>query len=219
MNKNQHFILLLLIFTACAPYAKGPVFTIDKAQATFQPIINFMELKPGMAFADVGAGSGALTVILATQLENCTVYIQDIDQKTLQPKNVQKMIDYYSKKLGHDLGQQNQFQLVYGTTDQSNLPADSIDIMYLNATMHVFDAPELMLQDLRIKLKPDGKIFIRDSFQGDQGEGEYCSAKDCGKRLLSVPEFLVLMKNNGYQLIENAPDMGGYPVFGFKALD
>ena len=80
------------------------------------------DIQPGMTVADVGAGSGALTVIMATQLDSCTVYIQDIDRSVLEQQNVDKMIGYYSKQVGYDLGQRNQFQLVYGTTKQSNLP-------------------------------------------------------------------------------------------------
>ncbi|WKN43923.1 class I SAM-dependent methyltransferase [Tunicatimonas pelagia] len=212
------FIILLgfFVLSACAPYAKGPVLSVEEAQNTFQPIVEFMGVEPGMAVADVGAGSGALTVIMATQLDSCEVYIQDIDRKMLQQDNVDKMITHYSKQLGHNLGERNQFHLVYGTPNQSNLPHESIDIVYSNATMHVFNEPDAMLQDLRKKLKPTGKIFIRDGFKGENGEGEFCSSRKCAKRLLSIDEFLVMMEQNGYRLIKQSPDMDGYPLFGFE---
>ncbi|MEK6477044.1 methyltransferase domain-containing protein [Catalinimonas sp. 4WD22] len=216
MHKLLNIPIAFLLLASCAPYAKGPVFTLEKAEDTFQPIVDFMEIQPGMAVADFGAGSGALTVIMAMQLDRCTVYIQDIDHKVLQQKNVNKMIAYYSTQLGYDLGKHNQFHVIYGTTTQSNLPDRSIDRIYSNATMHVLDTPDVVLQDLRNKLKADGKIFIRDSFRGDHGEGEFCPSSDCGKRLLSIDEFLTMMTKNGYRLSKQAPDMDGYPVFGFE---
>jgi precorrin-6B methylase 2 len=214
---NQLKILFVfLLLSACAPYAKGPVFTKENAKSTFGPLIEFMEIKPGMAVADVGAGSGVLTVIMATQLDSCTVYIQDIDKEVLQKENIDKVIAHYSKQVGYNLGHRNQFQIVYGTVTESKLQNQSIDVMYLNATVHVFDAPDNMLQDLRMKLKPTGRIFIRDSFKGDHDEGEFCTAEDCGKRLLTIDEFLALMKKNGFHLIKQSPDLSGYPVFGFE---
>lgn len=215
MNQIKTGIVFLLL-AACAPYAKGPVSTKENAKNTSQPIIEFMEIKPGMVLADVGASSGALTDIMATHMDSCTVFIQDIDTTVLQQKNVDKMIAYYSKKLGYNLGQRNNLQLVYGTVAQSNLPDDSIDVMYLNATVHVFDSPNSMLQDLRMKLNPTGRIFIRDSFKGDHKEGEFCTASDCGKRLLTIDEFLAMMTKNGFHLIKQTPDLSGYPVFGFE---
>lgn len=214
MNQLKFFLVFLVV--ACAPYAKGPVFTTENAKGTFGPLIEFMEIKPGMTVADVGAGSGVLTVIMATQLDSCMVYIQDIDREALQQENIDKVVAYYSRKLGYNLGQRNQFQIVYGTVTESQLPNQSIDVMYLNATVHVFDTPDTMLQDLRMKLKPAGRIFIRDSFKEDHDEGEFCTASDCGKRLLTIDEFLIMMKRNGFQLIKQSPDMSGYPVFGFE---
>jgi len=212
-------IFLLLVITSCAPYANGPVFKIDGAKDTFAPILEFMEAKPGMHVADVGAGSGALTVIMATQLDSCTVYIQDIDKKILELENVNKMIRYYSKKLGYDLGKRNTFHITYGELAHSNLPNEELDLIYSNATVHAFDKPDSMLTDLRKKLKPTGRIFIRDSFHGDQEEGPFCSDAKCGKPLYSIDEFLAMMGRNGFSLVKQSPNMSGYPVFGFERTD
>lgn len=214
---HRYFLGLLLFLTACAPYANGPVFKIEDARSTFGPILDFMDVKPGMAVADVGAGSGALTVIMGTQLDSCTVYIQDIDRKILEQENVNKMIAYYSKKLGYDLGKRNTFHITHGALGHSNLPDDELDLIYSNATVHVFDQPDSMLSDLRRKLKRMGKIFIRDSFNGDQGEGEFCSDTKCAKRLYTIDEFLAMMDRNGFQLVKQSPNMSGYPVFGFTS--
>jgi len=209
-------IFLLLVSTSCAPYANGPVFKIQGAKDTFAPILEFMDAKPGMHVADVGAGSGALTVIMATQLDSCTVYIQDIDKKTLEQENVNKMIAYYSKKLGYELSTRNTFHITYGELAKSNLPNEELDLIYSNATVHAFDQPDSMLTDLKKKLKPTGRIFIRDSFKGDQGEGEFCSDKKCGKRLLTIDEFFAMMDRNGFHLVKQSPNMSGYPLFGFS---
>jgi len=210
---------MLFVLASCAPYANGPVFKIQGAKDTFAPILEFMDAKPGMHVADVGAGSGALTVIMATQLNSCTVYIQDIDKKILEQENVNKMIAYYSKKLGYDLGKRNTFHITHGESTHSNLPNAELDLIYSNATVHAFDQPDSMLTDLRKKLKPTGRIFIRDSFNGDQEEGPFCSDAKCGKPLYTIEEFLAMMDRNGFQLVKHSPNMSGYPVFGFERTD
>jgi ubiquinone/menaquinone biosynthesis C-methylase UbiE len=216
MSPKTIVFLLFVVAVGCAPYANGPVFKIEDARSTFGPILDFMEAKPGMAIADVGAGSGALTVIMATQLDSSSIYIQDIDKEILVQENVNKMISYYSKKLGYDLGKRNTFHITHGALAYSNLPDDELDLIYTNATVHVFDQPDSMLSDLRKKLKSSGRIFIRDSFKGDQGEGEFCSDSKCGKRLYTIDEFLAMMDRNGFQLVKQSPNQSGYPVFGFS---
>jgi ubiquinone/menaquinone biosynthesis C-methylase UbiE len=212
---RPQFIFFLLLAVGCAPYSNGPVFKIQDAKRTFGPILEFMQAQPGMQIADVGAGSGALTVIMATQLDSCTVYIQDIDKSILKQENVNKMIAYYSKKLGYELGKRNTFHLTYGDLTHSNLPDEELDLIYSNATVHAFDQPDSMLADLRTKLKPEGRIFIRDSFNGDQGEGEFCSDSKCGKKLYTIEEFLAMMERNGFLLVKQSANLSGYPVFGF----
>ena len=55
-------VLLTALLSACAskvPYA-GPVMSQKSIRQTFDPILQFMNYQPGMAFADVGAGEGAI---------------------------------------------------------------------------------------------------------------------------------------------------------------
>lgn len=215
MRLNLISLLLAIVVLGCAPYAKGPVLPVDDVVETFKPLTAFMELESGMTLADVGAGSGAFTIMMATQLTNCQIILQDIDSSTLQHENVDKIIRHYSDKFGEDLMEKNDIQIIYGTPTSSNLPVESIDVIYMNAVIHVLQSRDEMITDLKKKLKPGGKIFIRDAFRNHDGEGEFCSAKECAMPLLSIEELHALMKRNGFIKYKEADNMDGYPVFGF----
>jgi ubiquinone/menaquinone biosynthesis C-methylase UbiE len=200
---------------SASPYKGEPVMKQKQVKKTFAPILEFIEAKPGIHFADIGAGNGVFPVMMSTLMENTTVYIQDIDSTVLYQDNLNKIIAHYSTKSKQDLKKKNRYHLVLGDTRHTNLPDKKIDLIYTNATIHVFDAPEAMLQDIKTKLAPGGRIFIRDSFKNDNGEGEFCSDKTCAKRLLPIPDFLAMMEKNGFKMIKQSPNMSGYPVFGF----
>ena len=100
------------------------------------------------------------------------------------------MITYYSGRLEYDLCNRNEFHLVYGTVTESILPNHSLDFMYSSATLHFFDHPEAMLQDLRQKLRSTGKFFIKEGFRGDHGLVWHCLDRKCGKRLYSKDELI-----------------------------
>jgi len=212
-------VIAIFVFSACAPksmpYDNGPVMSQKTIRKTFQPILQFMEYKSGMSFADVGAGSGAITVMMATLMDNSTVYIQDIDTSVLKQDNLVKIIDYYSNQTGQDLRKKTDFNITIGDTRKTKLPDRTFDLIYSNGTLHTFSSLDLMLADLSQKLKPDGVIYFRDSFKNDHGEKGYCSDTKCGKPLLTIDKFMSAMKKNGFQIKKQSPDMSGYPVFGF----
>lgn len=219
-------IFLVALFAVCLscskpglPYEGGPVMKQKHVRETFTPILEFLEAKPGIHFADVGAGNGAFPVMMSTLMKDVTVYVQDIDTKTLTRENLDKIISHYSKESKQDLKSKNRYHLVIGDTRQTNLPEKKIDLIYTNATIHVFDAPDEMLQDIKTKLSPNGRIFIRDSFKNDNGEGEFCSDKTCAKRLLAIPEFLAMMEKNGFKLVKQSANLSGYPVFGYEVAN
>ncbi len=216
-------IVVALAFQGCsptvAPYVDGPVMSQKKIDESFQPIVNFMEIKPGVVFADVGASSGALTVMMASLMDSAVIYIQDIDNTVLKQDNLDRIVDFYSNQSKIDLRVKSEFHLAIGDPLHSNLPDATFDRIYTNATMHVFDSPDSMLVDLRKKLKSTGMLFIRDGFQDNHGAGKYCSDRTCAKPLLTIEVFLDTMKKNGFRLVKQVPDMRGCPLFGFALAD
>jgi ubiquinone/menaquinone biosynthesis C-methylase UbiE len=174
-----------------------------------------MEYKPGMSFADVGAGSGAITVMMSSLMENSDVYIQDIDTTVLNERNVKKIIDFYSRRSGLDLRVRNTFYQTIGDVEHTRLPDASFDLIYSNATVHNFTSIDSMMVDIGRKLKPNGVVFFRDSFKGDHGAGAVCSDPKCARPLLTIDEFLAVMKRNGFTIVKQSPDLSGYPDFGF----
>ena len=197
------------------PFANGPVMSKKNIRKTFHPILEFMEVKPGIVFADVGASSGVFTVMMATLMNNSKFYIQDIDTAVLKSDNLNKIINYYSKQSKRDLKARNSFYTAIGDKLHSNLPDLSCDIIWSNGTVHNFTSIDSMMTDLGRKLKPGGLLFLRDSFKNDHKEGSFCSDTKCAKPLLTIDEFLNVMNRNGFKLVKRTPDMSGYPVFGF----
>lgn len=186
-------ILTVIVFYRCAPkavsYENGPVMSQKSIKKTFQPILQFMDYKSGMSFADVGAGSGALTV-MASLMSNSIVYIQDIDTTVLNEGNLNKIIDFYTNQSGLDLRNKNKFLTTIGDFQKSNLPNSAFDLIYSNGTLHNFISLDSMMVDLGRKLKSKGIMFLRDSFKNDHGEGNYCSDPKCGRPLLSIDELI-----------------------------
>jgi SAM-dependent methyltransferase len=112
--------------------------------------IDALDLKPGMVVADIGAGSGYMTVRLAKKVgPTGKVYGEDI-----QPE----MIAFLQKRLRNErLG--NVVPLL-GLTDDPKLPDESLDLELLVDVYHEFAEPQKMLRGLRRGLKPGGRLVL-----------------------------------------------------------
>ncbi|MBM3770086.1 MAG: methyltransferase domain-containing protein [Acidimicrobiia bacterium] len=109
-----------------------------------------LDLKPGMTVADIGAGSGYMTVRMAKLVGLAgKVYAEDI-----QPQ----MIDILKRRLERD--KVTNVVPVLGTIDDPKLPAESIDLMLLVDVYHEFSEPVKMLAGMRAALKPGGRLVL-----------------------------------------------------------
>lgn len=197
------------------PYPCGPVLDKESVQV-FDRQNEFLGLKQGLVFADVGASSGYYDAAMAVFLDSVTFYLNDIDHHCLNKKNLDKVLRHYSKIKGRPLEATNTFHYVIGTPTRTNLPKHTFDVIFSNATMHVIDYPDSILTELYYNLKPQGNLYIRDEFVYN-GEKRQCGSKKCGHQLLEYAPFIELMGRNGFALTGETHEFG-HPIYKFSKL-
>ena len=112
--------------------------------------IEALDLRPGLVVADVGAGSGYMTVRMAERVGAAGhVYATDI-----QPQ----MITLLQKRLTEEgIGNVTP---VLGLVDDPKLPENAIDLILLVDVYHEFSEPQKMLRGMRAALKPGGRLVL-----------------------------------------------------------
>jgi len=215
--KAVFIFLVAFLFLSCSsifrPYPCGPVLDKEGIQV-FKRQNEFLGLKPGVVFADIGASSGYYDAAMAVFLDSVTFYLNDIDYHCLNERNLNKVLRYYSRLRGSSIQTTNSFRYIIGTPTQTNLPENTFDVIFSNATMHVINELDSMLTDLHRNLKPDGSLYIRDEFVYN-GELKKCGSKTCGHYVLQYEPFLQRMNNNGFVLNGESHEFG-YPIYKFS---
>lgn len=107
-------------------------------------------IKKGSVVADVGAGSGYMTVKMARKVgADGIVYANDIQQA---------MLDLLDKRLKK--GKITNVRPILGTPDDPKLPAESIEMALLVDVYHEFSQPQAMLRHLHDALKAGGRLVL-----------------------------------------------------------
>jgi ubiquinone/menaquinone biosynthesis C-methylase UbiE len=113
-------------------------------------MVESLRLEPGMVAADIGAGSGVITVKLAAKVgQRGKVLAVDIQDE---------MLSVLSKKL-KQLKITN-VKTVRGTEKSPNLPARSVDLALMVDVYHEFRFPYEMMRALSRALKPGGRLVF-----------------------------------------------------------
>lgn len=187
---------------------------MKEVNTTMKEIKEFLDLKPGEAFADVGAGDGLFEVVMGLLVDSVHFYVQDIDTSCLHAQGFEKIRSYYDSVAAPSLHSGNRYELVIGEENATHLPDNQLDKIYTNGTFHVFSDPHEMLQDLHRKLKPQGYLYIRDEF-ANYGRGDgYC--EECKVPTYPYEDFLRVVQENGFKLVEISRSFGNYPIHKFQ---
>lgn len=219
---TKHLLLIVFILTllcSCTkkikPYKCGAVLSYKQIKKSFTPLVALLELKPGMVYADVGAAGGAYDVMISTLTKDVTYYVQDIDTACLNQTQLDKILTYYSAQSQQNLRQKNKFVIKEGAYKYTNLPNNTFDVIYTNATFHAFSYKTEMMTDIYKKLKPGGYLFIRDGLAKTE-KAEYCPDEKCANKLVKEADLLSIVTSSGFRLVKKVPDFQGYPIFKFK---
>jgi SAM-dependent methyltransferase len=115
-------------------------------------LVQLLELHPGSVVADVGAGSGEVTVEIARQLgSESRVYGTDINQDRLS-----EIRDAASKASLANV------TVLEGDPNRTNLPDGCCDALVVRYVYHHFADPAAMNASILRALKPGGRFAVMD---------------------------------------------------------
>jgi SAM-dependent methyltransferase len=107
-------------------------------------------IKPGMVVADVGAGTGYMSLKMAKRVgPGGKVYSEDV-----QPEMLRRL------RQNAQEAKLNNIQTVLGGEADPKLPPNALDLILLVDVYHEFSQPQKMLRKMREALKPDGRLVL-----------------------------------------------------------
>jgi ubiquinone/menaquinone biosynthesis C-methylase UbiE len=114
-------------------------------------------VEPGMVVADVGAGSGYMTMRLAALVAPTG----KVDANDIQPEMLRRV---ETAAAGRGL---KNVAVVQGAEDDARLPEDTLDIAVLVDVYHELRVPQPMLRSIGRALKAAGRLVLLEYRQED----------------------------------------------------
>lgn len=115
-------------------------------------VLDACAIEPGMAIADVGAGTGFYSRLFASAVgEDGWVYAVDISPRFLEHINAKCQEDRVDNLTG-----------VLCSERSIRLPPNSVDVVFICDTYHHFEFPPQTLASIHKALKPGGRLVVID---------------------------------------------------------
>jgi ubiquinone/menaquinone biosynthesis C-methylase UbiE len=160
-------------------------------------LIRGLEIKPGMAVADIGAGSGYHTLRLSPAVgPKGVVYAEDI-------------VEAYISGLRREAERRGMtnVKIVVGTPDDPKLPPAAVDRAVLVHMYHEVESPYALLWNLATALKPGARVGVIDLYRATESHGTppdllKCEFEAVGYRQLS---HTAMAGGVGYLSVFEAP--------------
>jgi len=151
-------------------------------------VIDALNLKPGLAVADLGSGSGYFTRrFIEAVTETGKVYAVDVEPE---------MLKYAEESVVH-MHRSYTAEFILARPDNPKLPYGSIDILFLCNTYHHLEERTKYFSDTKSSLKPGGRLAIID-FYNDERSGELGFPK---QHLVPRETVIAELTKAGYILI------------------
>ncbi|HYV36048.1 MAG TPA: class I SAM-dependent methyltransferase [Gemmataceae bacterium] len=115
-------------------------------------IVAACKIKPGMAIADVGAGTGLFTRMFAKEVgDKGKIYAVDIAEPFLA----------HIRKTCKEEGITN-VETIRCSDKSTELPAASVDFVFICDVYHHFEFPQKTMESIHRALKPGGQLVVID---------------------------------------------------------
>jgi ubiquinone/menaquinone biosynthesis C-methylase UbiE len=114
-----------------------------------QLLVDSLDLKPTDVVADIGAGTGHISFLMAPAIPQGKVLAVDV-----QPEMIEMLGDRIAQT------RQTNIEPIQGTEQDPNLPPNSIDLAILVDAYHEFTYPREMILGIVQSLKPNGRVAL-----------------------------------------------------------
>ncbi|WP_414755970.1 class I SAM-dependent methyltransferase [Anabaena sp. CCY 9910] len=120
-------------------------------EAEEQPskLINALNLKPDDVVADIGAGTGYISLQIAPLLTTGKVFAVDIQPEMLE------ILEFFKQEKNI-----TNIEPILATANNPNLPPASVDLAVMVDAYHEFEYPQEVMQGIVQALKPGGKVVL-----------------------------------------------------------
>jgi ubiquinone/menaquinone biosynthesis C-methylase UbiE len=163
-----------------APWLERPEREAEEAP---RKAITALQLRPGQAIADIGAGSGYYTMLLSAAVgPRGRVYASDI-----QPEMLALIRQKVEKR------RLSNVELLLGTATESRLPDGAIDLALMVDVYHELSQPQAFLQSLKRAFKPNGRLVLIEFRKED------ASVPIRAEHKMSVREARMELEAEGYR--------------------
>jgi ubiquinone/menaquinone biosynthesis C-methylase UbiE len=153
--------------------------------------IDVLKIVKGSTVADIGAGSGYMTVKLARKVgPDGKVFANDIQQG---------MLDLLNKRLAKT--KITNVSTILGTQDDPRLPLDAVDLVLMVDVYHELSQPQLMLRHINASLKPNGRLVLLEYRKEDPNIPIKPEHK------MSVAEAKLEVEAEGFKLTKTNEDL------------
>jgi ubiquinone/menaquinone biosynthesis C-methylase UbiE len=156
-------------------------------------ILDAMELRPGLDVADIGAGSGLISRLIAKRVApDGTVYAVDIAKNLIEHINKTAVEEHLPN-----------LKAVLGDPRSPKLAPQSLDRVCIIDSYHHFEYPADMLAEIRKALRPDGILMLIDFKRVEGISRDYILKMVRAGEGTFTDEFL----NAGFDLVDRRDDM------------
>lgn len=141
---NSRYVVVLACLIVGSVAAQAP------PEKEFPQIADLLALKPGSIVADVGAGSGSWSILLAEKVgPTGRVFATDV-----RPEFV--------SQIRQATAAFPNITVVLGTQDSTELPPECCDAILLRLVYHAFRNPRAMRESLARAVRPGGQVLVID---------------------------------------------------------
>ncbi len=199
--------LTCLYIALVAPLALGAQDnTADRAR-----LVEHLQLAPGMTVAEIGAGTGELSVAVAQEVGPAGhVYSNELDTSR-----------HASIRAAAARAGVSNLTVVEGTAAGTNLPDNCCDAIFMRNVYHHFADPAPMNQSLLSSLKPGGRIAIIDFPPRGRQAGSTGDRGESGAHGVTLESVKKELADAGFEVVHDEQRRGNrwFMVVGRKPAE